>query len=104
MLVRSGSDRTFKMFLVTEKITHIRTVDIRAEQAAHLMNPKSSNSSFIAISFPELSLAFAMLKVAKMDAKVSHSCSDGVSSALRNLMSTDGFACKVPSNASSVSS
>jgi len=50
----------------------------RAEWTAHDMSPKSSNSSSIGISFPELSLAFPMLKVAKMDVKVSHSCSDGV--------------------------
>ena len=68
-----------KCFLWLEGKILVRTVDTRTEQAAHLMNPKSSNSPLISISFPELSLAFAMLKVARMDAKVSHSCSDGVS-------------------------
>ena len=43
--------------------------------ATYLSKPKSSYSSLITISFPELSLAFPMLKVAKMDAKVSHNCS-----------------------------
>jgi len=76
-------------------------VDARAEQA-HLLNPKSSNSSLISISFPELSFAFAMLKVARMDVKVSHNCSDGVSPTPRNLMSTNGCACNMLSNTTSV--
>ena len=40
------------------------------------MIPKSSYSSFIAISFPESSLAFFILNAAKMDTKVSHNCAD----------------------------
>jgi hypothetical protein len=65
------------MFLVTGEIIYFKAIDAR-EEAAHVRNPKSSYSSLIGISLPELSLAFPILKVAKMDVKVSHSCSDSV--------------------------
>ena len=76
-------DRALKMFLVAGEIIMFRTMDARAKQVAHFTIPSPSYSSLIAISFPELSLAFSMLKVARIDAKVNHNYSDGVTSALR---------------------
>ena len=60
------------MLLIAGEIIQVKTDAAEAEKATHTMSPKSSYSSFIAISFPELSFAFPMLKVAKMDAIVSH--------------------------------
>jgi hypothetical protein len=61
------------MLLVPGEIIQVvKGDDAGAKQAAHTRSPKSSYSSLIAISFPEPSFAFPMLKVAKMDAIVSH--------------------------------
>ena len=64
-----------KCFLWLRKL-YVKAIDARTVKFAHLRNPKSSNSSFIAISLLELSLAFPMSEVARTDAKVSHSYSD----------------------------
>ena len=66
------------------------------------MGPEAMYSSLIAISFLESSLAFPMWKVARIDAKVSQSCSNRVILVLENIMITDSCACNMVSNTNSV--
>lgn len=73
MVAWAGGDRTLKMLFVAK--SSCQGDDAGKEQAAHTRSPKSSKSLVIAISFPELSLAFPMLKIAKMEAIVSHTWS-----------------------------
>ena len=78
-------------------------MNTRVKWVIHVINPNSLYSSLIGISFPALSLAFAILKVARIDANVNHNFSDSVSSAGKNLMNTDRCTCNMLSNTTSVS-